>query len=330
MIGEKTKAVEAFWQQCRKAHGISTNDYHATTFADPRYSNYHDMLLDLVAEGKKRATAHMQLDFEKNRVRRRVVGDYWVILSTKNEPRYLVRVTDVTVTPFNEVKVEFASREGEGDSSLRYWAEGAPRVFYPAMQGLGRALAREPSDGLRGLRAGGDGGEVAAARRRSEGTLTPAPMISRARRSRPAMPRSPARSSRAVAEHGLRIRPEEGRRRSVGDGRFRQSQRARDGRERPRERMVELDQHAAMADLGIRPDLRQIVDRAAGHVGGLERLDPIGASVARARMRAISGTSVAAVHDARRIGLEAGFGGEFGQPAAWQKLANWRRCRRRG
>jgi uncharacterized protein YhfF len=123
MIGEKTKAVEAFWQQCRKAHGISTNDYHATTFADPRYSNYHDMLLDLVGEGKKRATAHMQLDFEKNRMRRRAVGDYWVILSTKNEPRYLVRVTDVTVTPFNEVKVEFASREGEGDSSLRYWAK---------------------------------------------------------------------------------------------------------------------------------------------------------------------------------------------------------------
>ncbi|MGD9741448.1 MAG: ASCH domain-containing protein [Dongiaceae bacterium] len=137
MIGEKTRAVEDFWQQCRKKHGIATNDYHAKTFADPRYSNYHDMLLDLVGEGKKRATAHMALDFEKNNVPRRKVGDYWVVVSTKNEPRYLVRVTDVTVTPFNQVKVEFASREGEGDSSLRYWAEVHREYFEAQCKDLG-------------------------------------------------------------------------------------------------------------------------------------------------------------------------------------------------
>jgi uncharacterized protein YhfF len=123
MIGKKTPAVEKFWQDCRKAHGIETADYHALTFADPKYSNYHDELLDLVGAGKKRATAHMQLDFEKNNVPRRKVGDYWLVVSTTNEPRYLARVTDVTVTPFNEVKFEFATREGEGDGSLKYWQD---------------------------------------------------------------------------------------------------------------------------------------------------------------------------------------------------------------
>ena len=65
----------------------------------------------------------MALDFEKNKVARRVPGDYWVVVTTKNEPRYLVKVTDVTVTPFNKVELSFAAREGEGDETLKYWQD---------------------------------------------------------------------------------------------------------------------------------------------------------------------------------------------------------------
>ena len=54
---------------------------------------------------------------------RRDVGDYWVVLDTANEPRYLIRITDVDVRPFDRVGQSFAEREGEGDSSLRYWRE---------------------------------------------------------------------------------------------------------------------------------------------------------------------------------------------------------------
>jgi hypothetical protein len=31
MIGKNTPAVERFWQECRTAHGIKTNDYHCNT-----------------------------------------------------------------------------------------------------------------------------------------------------------------------------------------------------------------------------------------------------------------------------------------------------------
>ncbi|MEX1108163.1 MAG: ASCH domain-containing protein [Dongiaceae bacterium] len=124
MIGKKSKAVEEFWQRSRREHRITTNEYHACTFADPKYATYHDELLDLVGAGKKRATAHMALDFEKNKVARRKEGDYWVVVTTSgNEPRYLVRVTDVTVTPFDKVKLSFAAREGEGDETLKYWQD---------------------------------------------------------------------------------------------------------------------------------------------------------------------------------------------------------------
>lgn len=121
MIGTNTTDVAAFWNaECLRL-GLSIAEYHVSTFADPRYATYHDELLALVGAGKKRATAHLALDFEINRIRRRDVGDYWVVVDTASNPHYLVRVTDVDVRPFNEVEPSFAAREGEGDSSLDYW-----------------------------------------------------------------------------------------------------------------------------------------------------------------------------------------------------------------
>ena len=122
MIGEKTAKGRAFWERQRSALGIETELYDASTFADVRFATYHDELLGLVAAGKKRATAHLQLDFERNNIRRRSVGDYWVVVNSASEPRFLIRITDVDIRPFIKVEQSFAEREGEGDSSLAYWA----------------------------------------------------------------------------------------------------------------------------------------------------------------------------------------------------------------
>lgn len=123
MIGRKTETVEAFWQQCRKSIGIDASDYFVGTFAEPRFAPYHDALLDLVGEGKKRATAHLAMDFERNAIARRMPGDHWVVVDGDNRPRYLIVVSDVDERPFRDVTQTFAAREGEGDSSLRYWRE---------------------------------------------------------------------------------------------------------------------------------------------------------------------------------------------------------------
>jgi uncharacterized protein YhfF len=143
MIGTKTAAVAAFWSAERARLGLADADYHVSTFADPRFATYHDELLDLVGKGKKRATAHLQLDFEINGVRRRQVGDYWVVVDTASNPRYLVRVTDVDVRPFNAVEASFAAREGEGDSSLDYWTRVHREYFEPQCAAWG--IAWSPS-----------------------------------------------------------------------------------------------------------------------------------------------------------------------------------------
>lgn len=121
MIGRKTPAVDAFWQACRRAQEIAAGGYFAGTFADPQLATYHDQLLDLVDRGLKRATAHLELDFARNGIERRRPGDHWVVLDSTNAPRYLIRISDIDVRPFDQVGEDFAAREGEGDSSLAYW-----------------------------------------------------------------------------------------------------------------------------------------------------------------------------------------------------------------
>ena len=121
MLGEKSEAVVQFWERCRREHGIGDVDWFASTFADPSLATYHDELLDLVSQGRKRATAHLAMDFERNRIRRREPGDYWLILDSGNAPRFLLRITEVEVFAFDRVPERIALREGEGDSSLKYW-----------------------------------------------------------------------------------------------------------------------------------------------------------------------------------------------------------------
>ena len=70
------------------------------------------MLLNLVTKGVKRATAHKALDVERYKFTGRQVGDYWVIVTTDIELKFPVCV--------DEVEVDFAAREGKGDSSLAY------------------------------------------------------------------------------------------------------------------------------------------------------------------------------------------------------------------
>ena len=117
-------AIAAFWRQCREAHGIPDGaTYHAGPFSDPELAKYQEMLHDLVREKKKRATARLDMEFEKYGTARRGPGDFWLVTNTAGQPACLVRITDVQAWPFLEVPLSFAQREGEGDNSLEFWRE---------------------------------------------------------------------------------------------------------------------------------------------------------------------------------------------------------------
>lgn len=122
MIGEKTPEVEAYWAEARRKFGIDAEEYHCSTFGDPRFADYGDHVTQLAIDETKRATAHLAVDFEINHVARRKEGDYWVILWEDMTPACVLKMVKVEERPFREVDAAFAAREGEGDGSLEYWS----------------------------------------------------------------------------------------------------------------------------------------------------------------------------------------------------------------
>ena len=78
-----------------------------------------DLLAELVIEGKKTATcsAHVLYGLEGEAVPQ--VGQYSILLNSKEMPVAIIRVTSVSLIPMNEVPEEFALAEGEGD--FDYW-----------------------------------------------------------------------------------------------------------------------------------------------------------------------------------------------------------------
>ena len=115
-------AIAAFWKTCCYDHAIAEGTFHHVgPFSDPELAPYQEMLLQLVREGRKRATARVDMEFGKYGVPRRGPGDLWLVTDTAGDPAGLIRITDVQVWPFLDVPLSFARREGEGDNSLEYW-----------------------------------------------------------------------------------------------------------------------------------------------------------------------------------------------------------------
>ena len=143
MIGNKTKEIEEFWQLCNDKHELLSQDYCAYTFGNPEWATYHDELIDLVLKGQKQATTHLVIDFDMNGIRRRKVGDYWIILNQILEPKCLIQVTDTEIKPFNKVDVSLAIREGEGDLSLVYWTNVHTDYFTQQCMSFGIEFDKE-------------------------------------------------------------------------------------------------------------------------------------------------------------------------------------------
>ena len=125
--------IDAFWQQACDAAGLDTaTPHHAGTFAGPDGAaevEFIDELAGLAAAGQKRGTTHMQLEFEHRGIRIRELGDCWIVTTTQGQPLCAARVTNVAILPYQDVGLEFAASEGEGDLSLEYW-HGAHRSYF--------------------------------------------------------------------------------------------------------------------------------------------------------------------------------------------------------
>jgi len=80
-----------------------------------------DALAELVCAGRKRATAGALWAYEADDDPLPRVGDLSIVTDWAGTARCVIRTTSVEVIPYDEVTVEFAATEGEGDGSLEYW-----------------------------------------------------------------------------------------------------------------------------------------------------------------------------------------------------------------
>lgn len=88
-----------------------------------------DELLALVLAGTKTATASAHTDYELEDEPLPQPGTLGIVLDGAGHPRALVETTDVRVVAFDQVDVEHAHLEGEGDRSLEHWRAVHERFF---------------------------------------------------------------------------------------------------------------------------------------------------------------------------------------------------------
>jgi len=96
-----------------------------------------DKLLDLYLSGKKTAGSSLVKDYKLAGDELPKVGNYWMILNSKNEPKCIVKTVRVEFCQFDEVSEEVAIAEGEGDLSLAHWRKAHIDFFTPFLKDWG-------------------------------------------------------------------------------------------------------------------------------------------------------------------------------------------------
>lgn len=80
-----------------------------------------DLLLSLVLEGKKTATASLLSVYLDKSIPMPMPDSYSIIQNSKGEPKCVIHLIETRIVKFNEIDEEHAYLEGEGDRSLSYW-----------------------------------------------------------------------------------------------------------------------------------------------------------------------------------------------------------------
>ncbi len=113
---------ELWAEFCSKKNVDINTPYEAWGFGGVEESDT-DKLAELVLQGKKFGTASSYDEYVMEDITDEIpkVGDYSVILNSKDEAVCVIKDYDVYIRPFGDVPPFHAYAEGEGNMSLEYW-----------------------------------------------------------------------------------------------------------------------------------------------------------------------------------------------------------------
>ena len=123
-----TEAIQLFWNsfisETNRDAGLNYFDcFHFDTTEE-----WANKLLELVLEGKKKATASSIHFYECQGMPLPKIGDLNIVTDWDGNPRCVIETINVTVLPFRDITFEICRREGE-DDSLESWQKGHIHFF---------------------------------------------------------------------------------------------------------------------------------------------------------------------------------------------------------
>ena len=111
-----SKEVYQFWEKVKRETGIEGDFIDAWPFSDdPQVAKE---LLDLILQGKKRASTNLNKETELMGWPEPHVGGYNIILDGEGKPAAVIQTVSIRNARFNEVDEEHAYWEGEGDRTI--------------------------------------------------------------------------------------------------------------------------------------------------------------------------------------------------------------------
>ena len=135
-----TPLEREYWEQYQSF--LAPEDRPQDPFIQANIAGSHtitDKLLQLYLEGKKTAGSSIVEDFVSAGDPLPKVGNYWILLDSKDEPRCILKTQRIALNKFYEVPLEIAVAEGEGDLSLDYWRKTHDKFFSPHLASWGVA-----------------------------------------------------------------------------------------------------------------------------------------------------------------------------------------------
>ena len=129
---------QEMWAACKAVNPNAGEDYMAWAYGDDP-----DTLAELTRTGMKTATASSGPLYALEGEPLPEVGEYSVVLNSRDEAVCVTHTTRVYTMPFCEVTAGHAYKEGEGDRSLEYWRRVHENFFRAELAEAGLEFSPE-------------------------------------------------------------------------------------------------------------------------------------------------------------------------------------------
>jgi uncharacterized protein YhfF len=142
LMNNSTKSWDFWIEYLMKADMVLDTPLYEIFHFDDNEPDANELVV-LVIEGKKLGTASLLWEYQTGNKQQPKAGDLSVVTDWDGFPQCVIETTLVDVIPFKNVDEKFASSEGEGDLSLKYWKDVHWEYFGRVCEELNRERSLE-------------------------------------------------------------------------------------------------------------------------------------------------------------------------------------------